>query len=364
MMTAHAPAVQPPTARGAQTLRYDHLEDMLTPIGLWQHCEDGHPNPRHGYSIDDEARGLIVGLRYWQAGSVPDFYARLARTCFNFVEDAAITTGPDAGQYHNFCDRQGRWLDSVGSEDSFGRTLWGLGVACAVDAPFVPRAVAENLILGSLPVLPTMRPTYLRAKAFVILGLSEARIGGDHIQMLADALADKYQACSDSEWRWFEDQMTYCNARLPQALFVAARLFPDTPRYRRIARESLDFLLEKTRNPQGSYNPVGNLRLTEAGWFTRHDPCPPTFDQQPVDAGALVECCAEAYRVTGEPRYKQAAQDAFQWYLGKNAHGLPVFDAETGGVYDALNPHGLNSNQGAESVLSVHLAYQALQTMR
>ncbi len=352
------------TLQDRPILRYDHLEEMLTTIGLWQHCEDGHPNPRHGYSIDDEARGLIVGLRYWQAGIAPEFYGGLTRTCFNFVEGAAIRTGECAGQYHNFCDRQGRWLDSVGSEDSFGRTLWGLGVACAVDAPFAPRAIAEKLLLGSLPILPTMRPTYLRAKAFVILGLFDAQIGTEQIKMLASALADKYEACRDSKWHWFEDQMTYCNARLPQALFVASRLFPDHPRFAEIAVESLDFLLQKTRNPQGSYDPIGNLRLTEAGWFTRRDLCPPPFDQQPVDAGALVECCAEAYRATGEPRYKQAAQDAFGWYLGKNVHGLPVFDAATGGVYDALNPDGLNSNQGAESVLSVHLAHQALQTIQ
>lgn len=351
------------TPQDIPALCYGHLEEMLTPIGLWQHCEDGHPNPRHGYSIDDEARGLIVGLRYWQAGVAPEFYARLAQTCFRFVEGAAIISGPCAGQYHNFCDREGRWLDSVGSEDSFGRTVWGLGVACAAAAPFAPRAAAETLLLGSLPVLPAMRATYLRAKAFVILGLSNAGIGTDQIQMLADALADKYEACRDDHWHWFEDQMTYCNARLPQALFIASRLFPNDPRYRKIAVESLDFLLEKTRSPQGSYDPIGNLRLTEAGWYTRRDACPPPFDQQPVDAGALVECCAEAFHATGEPRYRQAAFDAFDWYLGRNTHGLPVFDAATGGVFDALNPDGLNSNQGAESVLSVHLAHQALQSI-
>ncbi len=345
-------------------LRFDHLEAMLTRIGLWQHCEDSHPNPRHGYSIDDEARGLIVGLRYWQEGVQPRFYERLAQTCFSFVQGAAITSGECAGQYHNFCDTQGHWLDSVGSEDSFGRTLWGLGVACAVDAPFAPRAIAESLLRGSLPNLPTMRPTYLRAKAFIILGLSEAKIAEDQIRALADALADKYEACAGGDWHWFEEQMTYCNARLPQALFVASRLFPGDARYKTIAVESLDFLLEKTRNGQGSYDPIGNLRLTEAGWFTRHDEAPPRFDQQPVDAGALVECCAEAYHVTGEQRYRQAAQDAFNWYLGHNHHGMPVFDAETGGVSDALTPNGLNSNQGAESVLSVHLAHQALQSLQ
>ena len=342
-------------------LRFDHLKTMLTEIGLWQHAENNQPNPRHGYSIDDEARGLIVGLRHWQAGTEPQFYGRLAEICFRFIEGAAITQGEDAGQYHNFCDTQGRWLDSVGSEDSFGRTLWGLGVAYAVNAPFAPRETAENLIRGSLSVIPKMRSNYLRAKAFVILGLSETKIADTHIRALADALAEDYEACADSRWRWFEDQMTYCNARLPQALFVAARLFPDSRRYEQIAAEALDFLLEKTRNPQGSYDPIGNLRLTESGWFTRHDRTPPRFDQQPVDAGALVECCAEAWRVTGEPRFRQAAKDAFEWYRGRNHHGLPVLDEETGGVSDALTPEGLNSNQGAESVLSVHLAHQALQ---
>ena len=346
------------------TLSYGHLRDMLTPIGLWQHCERGHAAPQHGYSIDDEARGLIVGLRCWQTEIEPEFYARLAATCFKFVEGAAITSGPAAGQYHNFCDDEGKWLDSVGSEDSFGRTLWGLGVACAVNAPFAPRSAAETLLLGSLPVLPAMRPHYLRAKAFVILGLSEAGVAFDQTQTLADALADTYEQCADGEWHWFEDQMTYCNARLPQALFAASRLFPDSPRYRQIAIESLDFLLRKTRNPQGSYNPVGNLRLTEAGWFTRSDDSPPLFDQQPVDAGALVECCAEAFHATGDLRYKHAAEDAFGWYLGKNVHNLPVFDTATGGVFDALNPEGININQGAESVLSVHLAHQALSALR
>lgn len=345
------------------TLSYDHLEAMLTPIGLWQHYERGQPALYHGYSIDDEARGLIVGLRYWQTGVAPEFYGHLAQVCFQFVEGAAITSGSCAGQYHNFCDEHGKWLDSVGSEDSFGRTLWGLGVACAVDAPFALRETAEKLLRGSLPVLPTMRPHYLRAKAFVILGLTEANLGLEQIQMLGDALADKYEACRDPHWHWYEDQMTYCNARLPQALFAASRRFPAASRYRKIAVESLDFLLEKTRNLQGSHNPIGNLRLTEAGWFTRYDDSPPLFDQQPVDAGALVECCAEAFHATGELRYKQAAEDAFGWYHGKNVHGLPVFEAATGGVFDALNAEGLNINQGAESVLSVHLAHQALHTL-
>lgn len=350
-------------SQGALPLRFAHLDRLLTDIGLWQHAEGDVPHMRHGYSIDDEARGLIVGLRYWRSGVEPDFHARLAATCFRFIEDAAITEGQSAGHFHNFCDANGRWLDSVGSDDSFGRTLWGLGVASAVDAPFAPRDAAERLLRRSLPAIDTLNPWYLRAQAFVLFGLAAARLDDQHLKQSADVLADSYEAHANDRWRWFEDGMTYCNARLPQALFIASRVFPSETRYVRIATASLDFLLEKTRNPQGSYDPVGNARLTTRGWFLRTDVSPPPYDQQPVDAGALVECCVEAWHATGEPRFRQAAWDAFGWYEGRNRHGLPVYDPDTGGVADALTPHGLNRNQGAESVLSVHLAHQALQTL-
>ena len=353
----------PELAQYPAQLRFGHLENLLTEIGLWQHAEGSTPHERHGYSIDDEARGLIVGVNYWEAGVEAHLNEQLARRCFRFIEGAAIKSGPSAGRYHNFCDRQGSWLDSVGTDDSFGRTLWGLGIAHKVDASFAPRSSAELLLRGSLQAIPTMDPHYLRAKAFVILGLNASRIADEMILTLANALADSYESCADDDWHWFEDQMTYCNPRLPQALFTAARLFPEETRFARIAAESLDFLLKKSRNGKGSYNPIGNLRLTEAGWFTRADKIPPLFDQQPVDAGALVECCVEAWHATGEPRFRLAARAAFGWYLGSNIHGLAIYNSETGGVADALTPGGLNFNQGAESVLSIHLAHLALQNL-
>lgn len=345
------------------SLRFEHLDRMLTEIGLWQHAEDDTPHQRHGYSIDDEARGLIVGLRYWEQGVEPKLQGRLAEACFQFIENAAITRGKAAGHYHNFCDLKGRWLDSVGSNDSFGRTFWGLGVAYEVDAPFAPRDAAERLLRRSLPAIDSLNPWYLRAHAFVILGLAAARLDDERLKHMADVLTDAYTRNADEHWHWFEDGMTYCNARLPQALFIASRLLPDGGNYAKIATESLDFLLEKTHNGKGSYDPVGNARLTTRGWFLRTDKTPARYDQQPVDAGALVECCVEAWHATGEPRFRQAAQAAFGWYFGSNLHGLSVYNPETGGVSDALTETGLNSNQGAESVLSIHLAYQALQTL-
>ncbi len=345
-----------------QALRFDHLNRMLTDIGIWQHTDGDTPNPRHGYSIDDEARGLIVGLRYWRQGVAPAFQRRLAATCFRFIQSAALTEGGCAGRYHNFCDAEGRWLDSIGSEDSFGRTLWGLGVAHAVDAPFAPRREAERLLRRSLPAVADLR--YLRSKAFVILGLAASRLDDALLRRLADDIADAYEATSGPDWRWFEPQMTYCNPRLPQSMFLAAALFPEDDRYRRIGTESLDFLLQASRcGKSGGFAPIGNAPMEFDGWFKRGQASPPRFDQQPVDAGALVEACVDAFHATGEPRFRQAAHVAFGWYHGQNCHGLPVYNPATGGVADALTRTGISRNQGAESVLSVHLAHLALQTL-
>jgi hypothetical protein len=347
----------------ASALQVQHLKTLLAEIGLWQHAEGDVPHQRHGYSIDDEARGLIVGLRYWEQGSAPLLHSHLAEICFQFIQKAAITSGKSAGHYHNFCDDKGRWLDSVGSDDSFGRTFWGLGIAHAVDAPFAPRKQAELLLRGSLAAIDGLNPWYLRAHAFTLFGLAASGLDDRRLQKMADVLVEAYTRSSDAQWQWFEDGMTYCNARLPQALFIASRLLPNGSQYGEIAAKTLDFLLAKTQNGHGSYDPIGNAHLTTRGWFLRTDDTPALYDQQPVDAGALVECCVEAWHATGEPRFRQAAHDAFGWYVGKNRQGLAVYNPKTGGVADALTPHGLNHNQGAESVLSVHLAYQALQTL-
>ncbi len=347
---------------GTQKPNFAHLRHMLSEIGIWQHTHYDSPNITHGYSIDDEARGLIVGLRYWQQGIEATFNRRLARTCFDFVQSAVITEGPDRGRYHNFCHASGRWLDSIGSDDSFGRTFWSLGIAWAVDAPFAPREKAEEMLVRSLPVVDTL--TARRAQAFAVLGLAASHLDDRRLRKIADSLVAAYRATADDQWQWFENFMTYCNARLPQALLAAAQIFPDEPQYREVGMATLDFLIKTMCDNKGCYDPIGNERMEAGEWFRRGEASPPLFDQQPVDAGALVEACALAAQVTGEKRYRQAAWKAFNWYLGDNIHGLPVYNSATGGVSDALTRTGLNRNQGAESVVSFHLAYLALQDMK
>src|SRR5579883_3152077 len=219
-----------------------HLQEITHEFGIWQHCREQKPNARYGFSIDDEARGLIVALHLAQREIEPEFAARLGRVCFDFIEKAAR---PD-GRYHNFADKNCQWLDSVGSDDSFGRTLWSLATACAANLPFAPRARAVSLLERSLP-LATGLP-YLRSQAFVIMALAQLPGYADEVaRELSERLAAAYEETSSTDWRWFEDEMTYCNARLPQAMFLAAQLFPSETRYLEIGIESMDFLLKAMR---------------------------------------------------------------------------------------------------------------------
>jgi hypothetical protein len=89
-------------------------------------------------------------------------------------------------------------------------------------------------------------------------------------------------------------------------------------------------------------------------------PLPPIRDEQPLDAAALVEAEVEAYAITRLPRHARRASRAFDWFLGANRLGLPVYDFATGGCHDGLGADAVNHNEGAESTLAYLQALIAL----
>jgi hypothetical protein len=50
------------------------------------------------------------------------------------------------------------------------------------------------------------------------------------------------------------------------------------------------------------------------------------------------------------------AKRAFEWFLGRNDLGVPLYDSTTGGCSDGLHAERISENQGAESSLAFHLA--------
>jgi hypothetical protein len=207
-----------------------------------------------------------------------------------------------------------------------------------------------------------------RAWAFGLLAVQEylRRFGGDRVtggarDVLLARLVARYDDCATPDWPWFEEVMSYDNARLPQALLAAAVRHRDEAQLA-TAFEALEWYCRQCAVDSDAVVLVGNR------WRQRGDRPPgpegheaDEGDEQPLDATALVEACVEAYRVTGSPVYRKRALDAYAWFHGRNRWGLAVYDEETGGCHDGVGPAGLNANEGAESTLAHLQARLALE---
>ena len=185
-----------------------------------------------------------------------------------------------------------------------------------------------------------------------MLGIHEylCRFPGDRAvihtgEILADRLIHLYHTTRGAGWYWFEDIVTYNNATLPHALFLFSH-WMKRPDVAQTALESLQWLVDHQTGPKGHFTPIGNKGFFQRGGEKAH------FDQQPIEASATVSACLEVYRYTGEAAWYLEAQRAFNWFLGQNDLGLPLYDPNTGGCRDGLHPDRVNKNQGAESTLA------------
>ena len=142
--------------------------------------------------------------------------------------------------------------------------------------------------------------------------------------------------------------MTYDNAVLPDALFIASIVL-DNEKYFDIARESCDFLLDKTYNGE-NFSYIGCK-----GWYRRGQDRA-KFDQQPLEVACTTMMLKSAYAATGDVKYLKLQRKAFDWFLGDNDLNVPVYDFRTKGSADGLESSGVNLNQGAESLLSFLLS--------
>ena len=316
---------------------FDHLERLTDDRGLFEHACLAVPRPEHGYCVDDVARGLVVVCQEPQPGPTA---RRLARCYLAFVLDAL----DPAGACHNRMAVGGRWTDEAGVGDWWGRALWGLGVA-ATSAP-TPGMRARALVGFRRAAQP--RSPHVRAMAFAALGAAELLRGRpDDLaarSLLAGAVAVIGEPAADARWPWPAERLSYANASVAEALIVAGDALPDE-RARGHGLRLLDFLLRtETRDGHLSVTPVGGRGRDDAG---------PGFDQQPIEAAALGQACASAFRITGQPAWLAGVRLAWEWFGGANDSATPMFDPRTGGGYDGLERGGRNLNQGAESTLAM-----------
>ncbi|MCX8118125.1 MAG: glycosyltransferase family 4 protein [Desulfobacterota bacterium] len=329
----------------------DHLCRLTDDTGLIQHATYGIPDRRHGYSTDDAGRALVVVLQFY------DQYReqRALELAERYLSFLAYAQRED-GRFHGFMDYQRKFIDEVGSEDTQGRALWGLGCAVSLGPHDPFRALAKELFERAIQNLHLNHPRSLAYAIFGFWYFLQRYEGATAIRRgliaFSDRLVEAYEANREKDWRWFHGALTYGNAKIPQALLLAYHL-TGTARYREVGLESLDFLTQELFN--GDYfDLVGNSR-----WYERGHP-KATFSQQPIDAGYLTEAYATAYRLTQKEEYLRLAQAAFEWFLGRNRLGLSLYDFSRGACFDGIDPHGINQNQGAESIICFLLANLAL----
>ncbi|MDI6809062.1 MAG: glycosyltransferase family 4 protein [Candidatus Eisenbacteria bacterium] len=337
-------------------LKLDHLRHMTDETGMLQHALFTVPNYREGYTTDDNARALMVSALLESLGD--EHALDLASRYLAFIWYAFNT---ETGRFRNFMDYERHWLEVGGSDDSHGRTLWALGTVLGRSNMPALQSMAGRVFEQALPAI--LNATSPRAWAFALIGIHEylQRFAGDRRasqvrEELSGRLLTLYQTHRSDEWRWFEDRLTYCNAALPHALLMCGQWMPNKAMMD-AGLESLSWLadLQRADTESRHFVPIGSNGFYQRGGERAR------FDQQPVDAQAMVSACLEAYRITSDKRWSKEARRAFEWFLGRNDLNLPIYDPTTGGCRDGLHPDRPNENQGAESTLAF---LQALLELR
>jgi glycosyltransferase involved in cell wall biosynthesis len=344
-----AGGVQPPR------LKLKYLSRLTDSGGIVQFGQGKRPDPKSGHCVDDVARLAIVaaGLCAEQPqalrGATPHTWLD---TSLEFLQESY---DPLARAARNMRAVDGRWLDEPHSGDHVGRLIWALGEVAS--GPAVPDKFRERAAEQLLDALPSVRGlTSLRSMAYAVLGLVRIPEPTPELQLCLSRLDAAWQDTATEDWPWFEEQLSYDNARLAQALLAGGARAGDAAMAGRGLR-ALDWYFGQVGLE--AFEDAEHARLTLVGNAWRRKGMPrPVYegDEQPIDAAALVEAGAQAWRVTRRHRYAAFARRSFAWFLGDNRLGQPMYDARSGGCRDGLQAVDTNLNQGAESTLAYHQA--------
>jgi hypothetical protein len=347
---------------------FNHIDRMTDSTGLIQHAIYSIPRRESGYTTDDNARALRLCVRLWDQCAEEPMLGRVS-TYLSFLESAR---GIGHG-FHNFLGYDRRWLDAEGCGDCQGQAVRALADVLGSKLPDGYCALARELIDAVLPALADLRS--LRAQAYVILAWGHLRNAAvDDIAPLesvawsaAKRLVECYSRTVRPDWQWFESRMTYANAVLPHALFIAAKHWPEEA-FLEIAKASFAFLDRQTTAPaaflqsgkdrdeaESVFWPVGN-----EGWYPRGEE-KALYDQQPIEAVTMAEAALAAFELHGDEEYLDAFGRSYGWFHGRNSLHQPLVDIHSGACCDGLQATGVNCNQGAESTLA-HLWTELLNS--
>ena len=326
-----------------------HVLRLTDDTGIVQHAKYGIPNLKEGYCLDDNARALIMALMaHKRSGSREAF--ELLPIYLSYIHYMQT----DDGNFRNFMSFSRQYLDDVGSEDSFGRTIWSLGYLIANATSNSYKEFATEVFQRSFPHFRSL--TFLRGMANTIIGISlylqmnptdEGMV--NELIRLTEPLMEAYDKNHTDTWHWFEETMTYDNAILPLALLHSSQI-TGNEHVKTVALRAMEFLDNLTLS-SGYLTPVGN-----EGWYTRGGKFP-LYDQQAIETMAMVLMHFQAYQLFRKPEHIEKMFLCYKWFLGENSLRAPLYDHETKGCCDGLLPTGINRNQGAESTLAYLISH-------
>ncbi|MBN1271115.1 MAG: glycosyltransferase family 4 protein [Candidatus Aminicenantes bacterium] len=330
----------------------DHVQRLTDDTGILQHAKYIIPNFKEGYSLDDNARALLMFLMVFRQRKNKEAL-KFITTCLSFIN----LMQNDDGTFKNYLSFNRNFIDQVGSEDSFGRTVWALGYLVKYPPNDLFFEIAEEILIKSFSNLMHLKS--IRGMTNSIIGLCHfLKIFPDNKQIkiilkeMTYKIVKSYKNYKTDDWRWFEPILTYDNGILPLSLLHASEEIEDE-NILKIAYESIEFL-EKATLVKGHLSLVGS-----DNWFKKGGDRS-QFAQQPLDTTAMVLMFYQAYLVSRNKTFLKKMLKSYMWFLGENDINKPLYDFKTCGCSDGIESYGTNRNQGAESIIMYMIAHMAV----
>jgi glycosyltransferase involved in cell wall biosynthesis len=326
-----------------------HIKRLTDDTGIIQHAKFGIPNLKEGYCLDDNARALLMVCMSYKQKKDPLAleFMPIYLSYIHYMQNRD-------GTFRNFLSFNRNFLDEVGSEDSFGRTIWALGYLMGNAPNDAYYQTGKLVFFDAAPNFGKIKS--IRGIANTIVGICyylKTNASDDFLiqslRQLTDTLISHYYLNKTEGWNWFESLLAYDNGILPLALLHAAPVLEDE-QVAEVAFATMDFLTEHTLRDD-FLSIIGN-----AAWYVK-DKERSMFAQQPLDAEAMVLMFHQAYTITGNRDFLKKLFTSFLWFLGENDMRMSLYDFETKGCCDGFENYGVNRNQGAESSLAYLISH-------
>ncbi|SNX53834.1 glycosyltransferase [Thermoanaerobacterium sp. RBIITD] len=330
---------------------FQYIFTLTDDTGIMQHSIGSIPDPNHGYTTDDNSRAIIAATMLYEKYK-DEKYLKLIIKYVSFL----LYAQSNNGYFRNFMNYNRTFKDESISEDCFGRCLWAASYLLKAAIPDNIKTAAILMIDRALKNINDL--CYIRGKAYTLIGLYYIYKYGTiwnkeqvlkYINKLVNDILNEYEIHSSSDWKWYEDIISYDNGIIPLSLLKSYSII-ENRKILDVAIESLDFL-DSICFRHGYFKAIGCN-----GWYKKgHEVA--EYDEQPVEAYGMALMYLEAYKIINNEKYKKRAIDCNEWYYGKNSKGISLYDDISGGCYDAITKNGVNLNQGAESITSIIISH-------